>query len=347
MKSKIVIFEKAGAPLREEECEIPPLKEGEILVKNEYVTICRSDISTYTGRRIEKSPTILGHEIVGRIVDMKGKIDNVFDVPLAKGQRVTWAIYASNPESQMARRGIPQKADDLFKYGHEKLTTESTLHGGLAEYTILRRYTPVLPLSEDIPLPVASMINCAISTVAGSLRLAGDVSGKRVSIWGTGMLGVISCAMCKEAGAGEIIGVDISQERLMTAKRFGAASTFSGKEMKQHSDIAIDYSGSRTCMEEGVRLLDIGGTAVWIGGVFPQDAVRIDSEQVIRRILTIKGLHNYNAEDFQKAVDFITRRWNKYPFAELVYDHFTLDQAQEAFDYAVKKNPYRVGLKII
>lgn len=72
MKSKLMIFERAGQPLRLEECEIPPLKAGEVLVKNEYATLCRSDISTYLGRRIEKSPTILGHEIVGRVAALGG-----------------------------------------------------------------------------------------------------------------------------------------------------------------------------------------------------------------------------------------------------------------------------------
>ena len=66
-KSKIIVFRKAGTPLQMEECDIPALKEGEVLVRNEYATLCRSDISTYLGKRIEKSPTILGHEIVGRV----------------------------------------------------------------------------------------------------------------------------------------------------------------------------------------------------------------------------------------------------------------------------------------
>ena len=34
MKSKLMIFERAGQPLRLETCEIPPLKAGEVLVKN-------------------------------------------------------------------------------------------------------------------------------------------------------------------------------------------------------------------------------------------------------------------------------------------------------------------------
>ena len=48
--------------------EIPPLSEGEILVENLHKTICGSDIYTFTGVIKELCPTVLGHEIVGRII---------------------------------------------------------------------------------------------------------------------------------------------------------------------------------------------------------------------------------------------------------------------------------------
>lgn len=349
MKSKIVVFRQSGVPLQVEECEIPALREGEILVKNEYTTLCRSDISTYEGRRIEKSPTILGHEIVGRIAALSGDMKDLSGKPLTVGERVTWAIYAANPASAMSRRGIPQKSPDLFKYGHEQVTATSSLHGGLGEYTLLRRYTPVLPLPEEIPLPVASIINCAVSTVAGSLRLAGDLSGKRIGIWGTGMLGVVACAMCRERGAAAVIGIDVDKARLDTALRFGATSVCLPEAMTEAGcdlDVAIDYSGRVPCMETGVQALAIGGTAVWVGGVCPQEKVRIDSERVIRRLSTIKGLHNYNADDFKEAVAFVSEYWSRYPLAELIYDGFVLDEAEAAFRYAIAHNPYRVGIRI-
>ena len=349
MKGKLIIFNKSGIPMSSEVYEVPTLKEGEILIKNEYTTLCRSDISTYLGHRIEKSPTILGHEIVGRIVTLGENIENVFDIPLHVGERVTWAIYAANPKGPMALKGMPQKSPDLFKYGHEQVTDTSLFHGGLGEYTILRRYTPVLPLAENIPLPVASIINCAVSTVAGSLRLAGELSNKRIGIWGTGMLGVIACAMCKVKGAQAVIGIDKDKSRLNTALRFGATSVYTPQELEASNesvDIAIDYSGCLQSMEAGPNHLSIGGTAVWVGGVCPQDKVRIDSEKVIRRLYTIKGLHNYNADDFKEGVNFITKYWSQYPISELIYDGFTLDQTEEAFQYAISHNPYRVGIRI-
>ena len=349
MDSKIIVFRKAGVPMEEDTCKVPALKEGEVLVKNEYATLCRSDISTYLGRRIEKSPTILGHEIVGRIVAFGSPVCDAYGNELKVGQRVTWAIYASNPNTEMSRRGIPQKSPDLFKYGHELLTPTSTLSGGLAEYTLLRRYTPIIVLDENVPLHVASIINCAVSTVAGSLRLAGNLKGRRVALWGVGMLGIIACAMCRELGAKDILAIDINDERLALANRFGATEIHhpDDESLKgMEADVTIDYSGRSESMEAGVEALAIGGVAVWIGGVCPQNPVRVDSEMVIRKLKTIKGLHNYNADDFKAAVRFVTDHWRDYPIDSLIYDGFTLDEADKAFHYAIDHNPFRVGIRM-
>lgn len=351
MKSNIVIFEEAGKPLTFTSCDIPALSEGQVLVRNEYTTLCRSDISTYLGKRIEKSPTILGHEIVGRIVAFGPgqQVCDIFGKPLKAGDRITWGIYAANPLSQMSRRGIPQKSPDLFKYGHEQLRPDNTLHGGLARHTLLRRYTPILPLPEEVPLPEAAIINCAVATVAGSLRLAGELQGRRVALWGAGMLGTVACAMCREAGASEVIALDINEQRLECATHFGATATLRSDHTDAASlqaDVTIDYSGFLGAMEASVEALSIGGTAVWVGGVCPQDKVQLDSEQVIRRLSTIRGLHNYNTDDFRTAVDFIVKHHRTYPFAKLIHDGFTLERAEDAFQYAIRHNPYRVGIRI-
>ena len=347
-KSKIIVFRKAGTPLQMEECDIPALKEGEVLVRNEYATLCRSDISTYLGKRIEKSPTILGHEIVGRVAAIAPGVTDADGNPLHVGQRVTWAIYASDPSTELSRRGIPQKSPDLFKYGHEQLTERNTLHGGLAEYTLLRRHTPVLPLAETVPPAAAAIINCAVSTVAGSLRLAGKIAGRKVVVRGAGMLGIVACALCREKGAAEIIAVDIDRERLDVARRFGATEVHDlGDSSHQLPavDVSIDYSGAPSAMEATVGDLAVGGVAVWVGGVAPRGNVSLNPETVVRRLLSIKGLHNYNADDFREAVAFITANHSRYPFASLVQKEFDLVHADDAFRYAVDRNPYRVGIR--
>ncbi len=356
--SKTALFISPDEPLQISDILIPTVGDGEILVKNEYTTLCRSDLNTFCGKRIEKTPTILGHEVVGRIIST-GKGAPETDVrgdQLQPGDRITWAIFASDPASEMAKKGIPQKAPGLFKYGHEKVTADSTLHGGLSEFTLLRKNTPVIKISENIPLPVAATINCAVATVAGSLRLAGNIAGKNVLVSGAGMLGIVACAMCRTKGANSVFALDINVERLNKTKLFGANKT-SIPEALENSiadeygslkifDVVLEYSGNPLAMEQTLDYLGIGGLAIWVGAAYPARSTRIDAEKVVRSLLTIKGLHNYNEDDLVDAVQFIEENHYLFPFESVVYNGFSLTEANEAFQYAITENPFRTGISI-
>jgi putative phosphonate catabolism associated alcohol dehydrogenase len=303
----------------------------------------------------------LGHEVIGVIEDIGpgGPVKDCRGKVLGKGNRVTWAIYASNPESDLSRLGIPQKADGLFKYGHEQILPEQTLHGGLAEYCILRRHTPVIRIDSAIPLPVMALINCAGATVAGALRISGSVKDCNVIIAGSGMLGVIACAMSRCAGARSIIAVDVDDRRLETVKRFGADFTVNIRETKfllvdrvaqltsgKMVTLAFDFSGVPDTMESLLTTLGIGGKAIFIGATFPERALQINAEQLIRKILTIKGLHNYNANDLVSAVEFMEQNHKCFPFEDLVCDQFDLDSVNEAFHFGLNQTAHRVGIRI-
>lgn len=328
---------------------LPVLKEGEILVKNLCTSLCRSDLHTYQGKRDEKSPTILGHEIVG-VIEQLGPQAPLRDIrgnELKIGDKLTWAIFASSPEDTLSIAGIPQKAKDLFKYGHEQITKHSHFHGGLSEYTILRKNTPLAILNNELPNEIASLINCSVATVAGAIRLAGTLHGKSVMVNGAGMLGIIACAMAKKLGAINIIAVDQNVERLEISKNFGATQTHTPKAASELKvDIVFEFSGATNAMENSIKLLNIGGTAIWIGAVFAQPAVQINAEYIIRNLITIKGLHNYNNEDFINAVCFMEMNHKNFEFEQLIKKGFVLEEVEAAFEYAVKHNPFRVSIDL-
>jgi len=357
----ITVFSGAGLPLEIQNHLLPPLKPGEILIKNKYTTLCGSDIHTYCGIRQETTPTVLGHEIVGELVDIHPEHPGVDDNghPLAKGDILTWSIFSSDPASLFSLEGIPQKGNHLFKYGHAKVTEQDPFHGGLSEYCILKKNTGILKIPADIPLPIAATLNCAIATVAASIRLAGNLEGKNVLIFGMGLLGINCVAMCKEAGAAWIGAADISESRLNHAAGFGATeliniqentaqitSTLQEKFVKKGVDVVFDMSGSPKAMEMGMDVLGIGGCAVWIGAVFKNRKIQLDAERIIRNLHTIKGIHNYNFEDFRYALDFLKDNFKKYPFDTIVEKEFDLKDAEQAFKYAVEHKPLRVGIKI-
>jgi putative phosphonate catabolism associated alcohol dehydrogenase len=359
MISRTAVFARAGLPIEIVEIEVPPLGPHEVLVRNEMATLCRSDLATYTGQRIEPTPTILGHEVVGRICDFgpgASRVD-LRGEPLRIGDRITWAIFASDPASPMAARGMPQKSADRCKYGHEQITFERTLHGGLSQYIILRPHTPIIKISEDIPVRVAAITNCALATIAGAFRLAGPERDRKILVSGAGMLGVLACAMAQCLGAAHVVAMDIDPARLAMARRFGADSGIvlpiefdSVQSLEPPAfgafDLVIEASGVPWSMEKTLPLLGVGGVAVWIGAVSPVRPVSLPAEQIVRNLLTIRGLHNYNVDDFLASVTFLETYHQRFPLMELIDDRFSLDEINDAFEYAIAANPYRVGVHL-
>jgi len=375
--SRVAVFHGPGQPLTLDTVAVPDPGPGEIMVRPEYVTLCRSDINTYAGKRTEPTPTILGHEIVGRVTaigpsfsapntheTITGPVDARGHV-LALGDRVTWSIFASNPDSPLSRRGLPQKGDGLLKYGHEPLRADHTLHGGLAEYCLLRRGTVIVRLGEALPLPVAALVNCAGATTAGALRMArpddsvASWQQLRVLVSGAGMLGTLACAMLHSRGVTDVTVVDVNQERLDVARQFGARTTLVTDELVAGNptgavgrrevvpfDVILEFSGAPAAMSASIGLLTTGGVTVWVGGTFPQPPLALNPEDIIRRLVTIRGLHNYNGADLLEAAAFLETEHTRYPFADLVDDAFTLDTVQEAFDNAVGHSAHRVGVRI-
>lgn len=359
---RAAIFKGAGEPIEIKRFLLRSLQPGEILVENLYTTLCGSDIHTYCGIRKEPCPTVLGHEIVGRVVEIENThmgLDYSGEV-LYPGDIITWSIFASDPASHNASIGMPQKGDHLFKYGHTLIGDDDAFHGGLADYCVLRAHTALLKIPAYIPIPVAATLNCAIATVAGALRMAGGLKDKNVLIFGTGMLGICCSAMCKDAGAKWVGGIDLSSKRLNYSLSFGVDEIFvmeqngygdiinqiKSRLPKMDIDVVFDISGAPDAMEAGIELLTIGGQAIWIGAVFNNRKVNIDAENVIRKLITIKGLHNYNYEDFAYALDFLKANWNKYPFSSIIEKEFKLEDTDAAFEYAITHKPLRVGIRI-
>lgn len=283
--ARMSVFHAESGVFELRDVEIPMLAPGEMLVRNLYATLCRSDVLTVQGKRREMDPTILGHEVVGRVValgpeyitgDLRGR-------PVRVGDRLTWAIYASDPSSLMSRMGMPQKSEGLFKYGHERVTPEAVLHGGLASHIILRRHTPVVILTDDhLPDRLAALLNCAVATVAGAIRISGGLQGQRVLITGAGMLGLVAIAMCRDMGADFVAAADAIPSRLEWASKFGAGLCISGSQFLggavdvgagfegQAFDRVFDFTGHPDILRKGIDQLSTGGSAIWVGSTYPQ-----------------------------------------------------------------------------
>lgn len=355
LKATAMVFTQEGAPFVKEQVILNDIDSNEVLVRIVYTTICTSDLHTYTGRRSSPTPCILGHEIIGEIITLGQKIKSDYNGQLlGTGDLVTWCVYAYDNKSEMAKKGIPQKSEGLYKYGHHEFNTADGLNGGFATHCVLKKGTAIFKLPEFLSYSQAAPINCTHATIAAAIRMAGYLKNKNVMITGTGMLGLSACAMAKEGGARTVIAMDINIERLKFAKKFGADRLIDGKlsvdEIKSllpkaKIDVIIDTTGLPSVMETGLELLAIGGRAVWVGAVYGQPPTKINAEMIVRNLITIKGLHNYTPNDLGFAVDFIAEHHSKYPFETLVGEEFILDDLTTAFETANSGKHYRVGIK--
>jgi putative phosphonate catabolism associated alcohol dehydrogenase len=347
------VFVEAGRPLELRTMTVLDPVGAEILVKVTACTLCGSDLHTFEGRRLAPSPSILGHEILGLIEAFgpEARRSDLAGLPLVEGDRVTWSVVASCGACFYCERGLSQKCEHMVKYGHEPLSDRPT--GGLAEYCLLAPGSAIVRIPDALSDRVACPSSCATATASAAIRAAGSIEGRVILIQGAGMLGLTASAMAKQAGASEVICVDPIPERLALARRFGAtravapealAGLVAGLNGGRGVDAAIEMTGSPEAFEAALPLLRIGATYVLIGAVYPGRPVEIAMETIVRRTLTLRGLHNYAPEDLLTAVRFLAGA-EAYPFEELVEGWFPLSEANAAFGRSKDPGVLRVGVR--
>lgn len=379
MLSNAVVFESSQLPLKHQQIDVRPLLPGEVLVQVIATTLCGSDLHTLSGRRNVATPTILGHEILGRIVafgDGHSRLD-YFDQTLSEGDRVTWAIVAHCGECCYCQWSIPQKCEKSVKYGHETTQVHGALTGGLAEYVILAPRTSIFQVPAAVLDAVACPANCATATVAGafqnshilvtrlnqqanfksqrqriqSLADSRPLGGQHIIVLGGGMLGVTACKMAKWLGAAYVVCVEPIEKRRTLTLSFGADQAVAPDQLletvkqvrKQGFDLALELSGATAAIEVALPALRIGGEIILIGAVFPVPELKVLPEQIVRRMIRIQGIHNYAPADLALALQFLSEQEQE-PFAAMVPIWMTLAETEQAIRQAEETKAPRVGI---
>ncbi len=343
----------------EKEVELLPVnwpapQEGEALVRITHCAICRSDVHTMCGRRQVQTPSVLGHEIIGNLVAMGDSFSetDLNGHTLNIGDRVTWAIFAHCGNCLFCQNGLPQKCTHLFKYGHEPVSeTGEGSSGGMASYITLKSGTPVLKLPDTVSDLSATPINCAVATATAMLRESNcnfDAYSVLV-VMGGGYAGLSAVALAKKQGCGRVMVFETNKELHPRCLEFGADVVFiPGDEAaiecldqwthQRGVDLVLELAGSTDAAQLGLGQLRTGGCLILAGTVFPSPPLRLDPDQIVRRCLTIKGSHNYRPEDLITATHFMCDTQDKLPWEQLVGGVYSLEDCNEAIQFA-KDNP--------
>ena len=358
--ARAAVMVEPGAPLVLQQFPVPRPGPGELLVRVDCCTICRSDLHTFNGRRPGPLPAILGHEIVGTVTLLGDRVEaDAAGERLGPGDRVTWTLHSSCGECEYCRVfDLPMKCEALKKYGHQACDEPPHLQGGFAEYCLVDAGTSVFRLPGGLSDTVAAPANCALATVTAAWESAGVQPMRNVLILGAGALGLYASAYAAHAGCGRVIVADVSPERLELAKRFGASDCLDMSRLGEAEavamvqrltggygvDCAFELAGAPAVYELGVGALRKGGAFVEVGCSFPGARVTLDLSLLQSRLLTIRGVHNYAARHLKRAVGFLADTADRFAYEEIVGARFGLDQINQALRVADSRAAARVAV---
>jgi len=332
-------------PSRSFECASVPLPEtlaqGEVLVRITLATICGSDLHTCDGRRHGPTPCVLGHEAVG-VVEQSARVG------ILPGHRVTWSLTDSCGHcAPCGCWGLPQKCESLFKYGHAALDDGSGLNGCYASHILLRPGTTILPVPQALTDELVAPANCALATIANALSELPSPCHTAL-VQGSGLLGLYACAWLRHHGVGKVYCADIEPQRLALVEEFGGIPVLADaveRVIPPALDLVVEVAGSSAIVPQGIAALRPGGMYVWAGMVHPETRLDLTGEAIVRKCLTVRGVHNYQPDHLEQALTFLLETKDHLPFHKLVSPPLPLPALDEAFAKTRNREWLRVSVK--
>lgn len=205
--ARLAVLRQGSLDLVVEDVDLPDPGPDQVLVRNVGAGICHSQLHEL---RAQRSTTyLLGHEGCG-IVEATGS--GVTAVAPGDDVAITWVPRRDG--------GRPWRAGAELRSG-EYATTDEMVYTWGTHSLLDQRY--VVPLARGYASDVAAILGCAVMTGAGAVvRTAQVQRGASVAIWGAGGVGLSAVAAAHLAGAATVVAIDVSDEKLALARRFGA-----------------------------------------------------------------------------------------------------------------------------
>lgn len=305
--------------IRYEEAEEPRPPAGWSLIEVCWTSICKSDIKEYHGPLYISGkvnpitgvslPVTLGHEFMGRVVEMNGPHPTV-----NVGDRVAVDGCIWCGECWYCLHGRYVLCDKLAILGFDA-------HGSFAPLIVAPNYS-IFKLPDSVSDEAGALIEPLAVAMHGALRgrtAAGDV----VAIVGAGMIGVGTLAMALAAGVSEAYVIEPIEERRKRALALGATAVIDptkedpvkclNEVTHGHlADVVFDCVGFQSTVPTSINLTRKAGRLVLVG--VPTAELTVDLMNVVVFEKEIYGSLCYQ-DDFPRAIALVADgRLNTEPF---------------------------------
>jgi S-(hydroxymethyl)glutathione dehydrogenase/alcohol dehydrogenase len=331
-----------------EEITLDPPKAGELKIRMAACGVCMSDLSVIKGVIPLPKPIVLGHEGAG-VVEELGEGVTGFEV----GDHVVLSFTPACGECPSCIRQEPQfcstgQPDGMMLDGTTRVKMGDTplgvmqFLGCMGEYAVVPAISAV-KIDKGIPLDKAALVGCGVMTgVGAALNTARVTPGSRVAVFGCGGIGLSIIQGARIAGAAQIIAVDLADNKLEMAKKFGATHTVNGgdglavmkcKELTsgEGPDFTFEAVGVPQLMVDSYTAARRGGTATIVGVASLMDSMAINALLISMEGKTIKGSYYGDANvyhDFPMILNlYQTGLLN---LDDMVTNTYSIDEAPQA-----------------
>lgn len=326
--------------------DIPKPGYGQVLIQTKASTICGSDIRCIYREHVGKGPeayipgTIAGHEPCGLIVEEGEGLKR-----FKKGDRVIVYHISGCGVCHDCRKGyyISCKSPHRKAYGWQR-------NGGMAPY-ILAEEKDLILLPDELTYKDGAQVACGFGTVYEAIEKIGVSGNDAVLVTGLGPVGLAALMLAKSMGANKLIGVEMNETRIETAKRLGLADEVivPGPDALQQIlnatgghgvERAIDASASDAGRQLAIRAARDWGRIAFVGE--GGSCTFAPSPDIIHGQKTIYGSWVTSLWKMEELTERLVR-WGIHP-EDLITHEFPLEKAGEAYALMASGNCGKVAV---
>ena len=232
MRTTAAVALEPGKPMEIMEVNLDGPRAGEVLVEIKATGLCHTDDFTLSGADPEGAfPAILGHEGAGVVLEVGPGVTSVEPgdhvIPLYTPE-CRECEYCLNPKTNLCQAIRTTQGQGVMPDGTSRfsmLDGTPILHymgcSTFSNHTVLPEIA-LAKVRKDAPFDKICYIGCGVTTGIGAVINTAKVEiGSRAVVFGLGGIGLNVIQGLRLAGADQIVGVDLNDDKQVMAERFG------------------------------------------------------------------------------------------------------------------------------